>query len=141
MVLPDPVIDTLFLLLGNPMDGIAEYDEDMDCECPCPCDELGRWVSVAMAERYWITFFVLSVLPAPDSPLFDNLSVREQEWWRKSDERNEYTLVLPFVLHVYPCTFCDREYMGRIFIASFVAVLLYDSIGIKWQVLVRIDGD
>ena len=27
------------------------------------------WTSVAMAARYWITFFVFSVLPAPDSPL------------------------------------------------------------------------
>ena len=64
MVLPDPVNDMLFRLLGNPIDGITEYNEDMDCKCPCPCDELGRWVSVAMAEE--ITFFVLSVLLAPD---------------------------------------------------------------------------
>lgn len=34
VVLPDPVIDILlFLLLGNPIDGIAEYEEDMDGEC------------------------------------------------------------------------------------------------------------
>lgn len=50
MVLPDPAIDMLFLLLGNPIDGIAEYVEDMDDECVW--DELGRWASVAMAERY-----------------------------------------------------------------------------------------
>ena len=28
----------------------------------------GGCASVAMAARYWMTFFVLSVLPAPDSP-------------------------------------------------------------------------
>jgi hypothetical protein len=49
MVLPDPDIDILLvLLLGNPIDGIAEYEEDMDGVC----EELGRWASVAMAERY-----------------------------------------------------------------------------------------
>lgn len=51
IVLAEPVIDMLlFLVLGKPMDGIAEYEEDMDGECVC--DELGRWASVAMAERY-----------------------------------------------------------------------------------------
>ena len=35
-----------------------------DCECAG-----GGCASVAIAARYWMTFFVLSVLPAPDSPL------------------------------------------------------------------------
>jgi hypothetical protein len=33
------------------------------------CGKLGECTSVAMAARYWMTFFVLSVFPAPDSPL------------------------------------------------------------------------
>jgi len=41
MLLPDPVVDILlFLLLGNPIDGIAEYEEDIDDVCVC--DALGR---------------------------------------------------------------------------------------------------
>lgn len=36
--------------------------------------EEGSCASVAMAARYWMTFLVLSVLPAPDSPLWTDIS-------------------------------------------------------------------
>lgn len=45
----------------------AELDKDGDCEWD---DVEGGCVSVAIAAKYWMTFFVLSVFPAPDSPLY-----------------------------------------------------------------------
>lgn len=69
------------------------------------------------------------------------LQLGRQDYWREFNERDEDTLVLTFFLHIYPCTFCNCKYMWRVFIPSFVAVLLDDGIGIEWQVLVRINGD
>lgn len=74
-----------------------------------------------MAARYWITFLVLSVLPAPDSPLF-TVNIRMKG--TVEDLRDEDTLVLPFLTHVNPCAFCDREYVRRVLILAFATVLL-----------------
>lgn len=57
------------LFLGRPVDGIDEKDDDPVRLGDWGCAAEGKCVSVAMAARYWITFLVLSVLPAPDSPL------------------------------------------------------------------------
>ena len=46
-----------------------EEDDDKDGDWEWPGVVGGACVSVAIAARYEITFFVLSVLPAPDSPL------------------------------------------------------------------------
>ena len=43
-------------VLGSPVSGIAVADPD-------------AVASFAIAAKYWITFLVFSVLPAPDSPL------------------------------------------------------------------------
>jgi hypothetical protein len=60
------------VLPGRPVDGMMapkdeEGESDWECEwddvAACECD------SVAIAARYWMTFFVLSVFPAPDSPV------------------------------------------------------------------------
>ncbi len=60
-------------LRGRPTVGIMEtkeFDAPMDGDCECPgLPSEGACVSVAIAARYWITFLVLSVFPAPDSPL------------------------------------------------------------------------
>lgn len=45
---------------GRPVDGACERDFE---------DEEDGMVDAAMEARYWITFLVFSVLPAPDSPL------------------------------------------------------------------------
>ena len=48
---------------------VPRGNPDAGSEGVCACDGPGGWAFVAIAERYWMTFFVLSVLPAPDSPL------------------------------------------------------------------------
>src|SRR5947209_8216410 len=66
----DPVTDIDFFrnedFLGNPV---------MWTEEVLACVPRGG-ASVAMAERYCMTFFVLSVFPAPDSPLIHETIVR-----------------------------------------------------------------
>jgi hypothetical protein len=51
-------------LRGRPLEGIVVSVFDRECE-----GVVGWCTSVAIAARYWMTFFVLSVFPAPDSPL------------------------------------------------------------------------
>lgn len=46
-------------------EGVGPDDEGIEAEW----EEAGGMVEVAMAARYWMTFLVFSVLPAPDSPL------------------------------------------------------------------------
>jgi hypothetical protein len=53
---------------GRPVDGAVEID--LERVRPDEDDSASEGiVELAMAARYWITFFVFSVLPAPDSPL------------------------------------------------------------------------
>ena len=69
---------TVFRLFrGRPTLGIVELKEvdwprDGECACPDPPSD-GACESEAIAARYWMTFLVLSVFPAPDSPLCDGL--------------------------------------------------------------------
>jgi len=59
-------------LFGRPVDGMTAPKDDED-ESDWECEWEGvvecEYESVAIAARYWITFFVLSVFPAPDSPV------------------------------------------------------------------------
>jgi hypothetical protein len=53
---------------GRPVDGAVEID--LERVIPDEDDSASEGiVELAMAARYWMTFFVFSVLPAPDSPL------------------------------------------------------------------------
>ncbi len=59
------------LLRGRPVVGTTVLnalgpDREGDWECE---GVAGACASAAIAARYWMTFLVLSVLPAPDSPL------------------------------------------------------------------------
>jgi len=65
--LPELVTERDFLLKDVP-----RGNPDGGTEGVCVCDGPRVWAFVAIAERYWMTFFVLSVLPAPDSPLDNN---------------------------------------------------------------------
>lgn len=56
------------LLLGRPEGGDEGNEDAMEAECEC--EGWRGCASVAIADRYCITFFVLSVFPAPDSPLW-----------------------------------------------------------------------
>lgn len=88
-VKPEPgvLIDTFFpcffseLFLGSPVFGMIVPDEadESDCECEWDAVACGGCVSVAIAARYCMTFLVLSVFPAPDSPL-ELLSATSRPW-------------------------------------------------------------
>lgn len=81
--------------------------------------------SVAIAARYWITFFVFSVFPAPDSPLiYDHELIVPNAPRRIEDSRNEDTLILPLFAHIDPRTLCNSKNVWRVLISSFIAVLL-----------------
>jgi hypothetical protein len=51
---------------GSPEVGALERDLVRD---KAEEEDSGRVLEEAIAARYWMTFFVFSVLPAPDSPL------------------------------------------------------------------------
>lgn len=116
---------------GRPVEGIAEVKE-LECaregmeECVGVSGE--GWVSVAIAARYWMTFFVLSVFPAPDSPLFD---VRNRKNKVESHARNQNTLVLAFFAHIYPGSFCDGKYMWRILVAALSSILVDNRVRVE----------
>ncbi|SRR6266851_2784718 len=60
------------VLLGRPVDGITapkDDEDESDWECEWEGGVVWECESVAIAARYWMTFFVLSVFPAPDSPV------------------------------------------------------------------------
>jgi hypothetical protein len=76
-----------------------------------------------------MTFLVLSVFPAPDSPL--QCVGTKAMAIDMGDARYEYTLVLPFLAHVDPCSLGNCKYMRGILVPSFTAVLLDDRIGIQ----------
>lgn len=86
-----------------------------------------------------MTFLVLSVFPAPDSPL--QCVGTKAMAIDMGDARYEYTLVLPFLAHVDPCSLGNCKYMRGILVSSFTAVLLDDRIGVQRQALVRVNGD
>lgn len=98
-----------------------------DCECDGVSE--GACASVAMAARYWMTFLVLSVLPAPDSPLLADLNERCEEV--HGDLRDQDTLVLPLLAHVHPRAFGDCEYVGWVLITTLVSVLVYNGVRVE----------
>lgn len=76
-----------------------------------------------------MTFLVLSVLPAPDSPL--RTWVTGRPIGRGNDVRDEDTLVLSLFSHIDPCTLGDGEDMGRILIATLASILVNDGIRVE----------
>lgn len=63
-------------LRGRPVEGMVArvFDREWD-------GVVGWCTSVAMAAKYWMTFLVLSVFPAPDSPLARCQEGRLNEWF------------------------------------------------------------
>lgn len=85
-----------------------------------------------------MTFFVLSVLPAPDSPLGARQYIgRIIVAW---SIRDQDTLVLAFLAHVDPCSLSNREYMGRVLIPPLATILVDDGIRVKGEMLVWVDS-
>ena len=92
----------------------------------------GGWTSVAMDARYWITFLVLSVFPAPDSPLRWSIIIAMELAKSKIDVRNENALIFTFFAHVNPSAFGNCKNVRWIIISSLTAILLDYCIGVKW---------
>ena len=59
------------LLRGRPTEGTTELNVGLESEGDWEWEGVieGACASVAIAARYWMTFLVLSVFPAPDSRL------------------------------------------------------------------------
>ena len=82
---------------------------------------------------------MLSVLPAPDSPLRED--VRRAGGRFTKDVRDEDTLVLSLLAHIHPRTFSDREDVGRVLITALPPILVYDGIRVEGKSLVRINSN
>ena len=86
-----------------------------------------------------MTFLVLSVLPAPDSPLKGGQE-RTMGVWRRSI-RDQDTLILALFTHVNPGTLSHGEYVWRVFITALSPILMNDSVGVKRKSLIWVDGN
>lgn len=75
-----------------------------------------------------MTFFVLSVFPAPDSPLEALLTTKGLGNKTDHNIRDENTLIFTFFTHINPSAFSDREDVWGVFISTFVAILLNNGI-------------
>jgi hypothetical protein len=104
------------------------------------CVGAGARPSVAIAARYWITFFVLSVLPAPDSPL-RRASAAGAAARQRAHVRDEDALVLALLAHAHPCALGNGEDVRRVSVPPLAAVLLHDRVRVQGQVLVGVDRD
>ena len=76
-----------------------------------------------------MTFLVLSVFPAPDSPLYFCQYEGEIE---VENIRDKNALILAFLAHINPSTLCNCEHVWRVFIASLATILLNNRIRIEW---------
>jgi len=97
----------------------------------------GGWASVAMAAKYWMTFFVLSVFPAPDSPL------NESQFRMRVVEihvRDQDALILLLIAHVHPRPLRDFEDVRLILFSSLASIFLNNGVRVQWEILVGIDG-
>ena len=93
---------------------------------------------VATAARYWMTFLVFSVLPAPDSPLFPcQLGLKLDE--SSGDLRHENTLVLAFLNHVSKRLVRHGEYMRSRFLlaSSLVHLHIFAAVNRQWAVRIN----
>lgn len=77
-----------------------------------------------------MTFFVLSVFPAPDSPL--SFCQHKKERLERENIRNKNALILAFFAHINPSALCNCKHVRRVFISSLATILLNNGIGIEW---------
>jgi len=112
------------------------------------CDRFENWRApdfamgdseVATAARYWMTFFVFSVLPAPDSPLYDRSVGILQA--KKLHPRDQYTLILSLINQATKGTIRHGEDMWFCFISASTSVHCHVFIGVYWQWAVRVNGN
>ena len=79
-----------------------------------------------------MTFFVFSVLPAPDSPLVG------ERLFERSVLRDQDTLALPLLPDLLPCPFRNREDVWRILLSASSTVLGNDARSVYRQIAVRV---
>lgn len=95
----------------------------------------------ATVARYWITFFVFSVFPAPDSPLFTKTSAKKQEKEGGEDIRNQKGLVLAIVEHGTVGSVRNSEDVGSHFVPPLSGVHCNDLRSVNGEPLVGVHGD
>lgn len=100
-----------------------------------------RSVDGAMAARYWMTFLVFSVFPAPDSPLDAARSARLLARSGDHNLRDQDTLTFSLFTHLHPSPFRRCKDMRRSFIPPFLTVCCHNLRSVQSQVLVWVDGD
>lgn len=110
-------------------------------------DRLERWrppdfargvSEFATAAKYWMTFFVFSVLPAPDSPL---LQFSEIHRWSQLHSRYENALIGAFIDQTSKCLVCHGEDVGFGLLPTPSAVHVDVFSRVYRQRAVRIDCD
>lgn len=72
-----------------------------------------------------MTFFVFSVLPAPDSPL-ETMSTLEDH--KDEYARNENALVFPLLAHAHPSSFSHSEDVRGVLVAPLQTILLNNRV-------------
>jgi len=86
-----------------------------------------------------MTFFVFSVLPAPDSPLFAGLL--RARMFSGVYLRNQDGLIGSISEHVSVCGICNGIYMWRCFIALLVFVRCHELISVDLKLVIWIHCD
>ena len=79
-----------------------------------------------------MTFFVFSVLPAPDSPLCCSVSTGNVGRLQ-ADVRDQDALVFALFVHADPGTLSYCEDMRSILVPALVSVLFNDRVGVEGQ--------
>lgn len=86
-----------------------------------------------------MTFFVLSVFPAPDSPLRPRSTSNQRGCIYNA--RNQDTLILSLIAHIDPSTFCNCKNMWWVVVSPFITILLDYRIRVEGKILIGVNGD
>lgn len=95
--------------------------------------------ALAIAARYWMTFFVFSVLPAPDSPLVQGQ--RRHSSQSSFDIRDQDALALTLLANLLPCAFCNGKDVWSVLFSPLCAVLRDDLGGVDGERTVWVERD
>lgn len=85
---------------------------------------------VATAARYWMTFFVFSVFPAPDSPLHGYQDICHLVAQVRTHLRDEDALVFAFFHQIAECFICHGKDMWPCLLSAATFVGLDVFVGV-----------
>lgn len=94
---------------------------------------------VATVARYWMTFLVFSVLPAPDSPLIEVLA--KTGTWCEGHLRDENALIFPLPDQIPEGTIGHGIYVRLCVFPAAPLVHLHEFASVNRQRTVRVDSD